>query len=1233
MKNTVTIPSADSIDYTLSIAGDKIECRVHSIDIVNFNKRDVAIEGSGFKQKDVEAPDFWSDTAVRIVANKYFRGHDSDRENSVKQLVARVVGSIVDFLDSKDRFASATDKHSFKSVLTHLLYVQAFAFNSPVWFNLGTEVSPQCSACFILGVDDNIESILKWINDESLVFRRGSGAGVNISRIRHKNARLQGGGHASGPLSFANGANYMAGAIKSGGKTRRAAKMLVMNDNHPDVFDFIDTKSIAERVAKALIAGGFSSKFNAEGGAYELAPWQNANNSVSLYDRFLNAVLVDGDHDLVDHKGAVVRTIKARELWRKMGEAAWESGDPGLHFRDTMNRFNTVAEDGEIEASNPCCFTGETLVDTSEGKIRIDELVARSQRGEDLPMAWAFDLESSLPVLRRIVKAWKAGDATKLVRVTTDRGISVLCTPEHRWLKRNGAWVEAQHLKAGDSLRKTARWVNKDRSGRHCLNMRGTESAPNGTVWQNRYMWEQAYGPIPDGMEVHHKNGDPTDDRLSNFELIPVSDHRSEHSAGDENPRFIDVEDHVLVEAWDAVAAGRKRGSGVTPTTWNAHINSNGLKGHLPLAASPTNGGRIQGMPWAEFESKINELRSSVNDRVVSVEFIANDTATSVFDIEVEGVHNFSVTSPGAVHSVVVHNSEYLFINNTSCNLASFNLVRYMIRDGLKRVFNWRAFQRDGLAMYLCLDAIVDISSYPTPEIDETTRKYRTLGAGYANIGGMLMRMGIPYDSDEGRHMIAVITSALQGTMVCNSMKAAEAWGTFDRYEANRDHVDKVILSHYNAQVGLTYNKDDVVWNPWQHYEQTVLRDNTKIARVRNAQFTVVAPTGTIGFMMDVDTTGIEPDFSLVKYKEMVGGGYMTLVNTAMSEGLEVLGYDEETRKAIEAHVTTTGGVVEGAPGLKPEHYGVFDCAVAAFGGTRFIRPEAHIEAMAEAQPFLSGAISKTVNMPESSTVDDILDIYMKSWKLGLKAVAVYRDNCKQSQPLSTSKTTDKGSATVILESAPATSMSYDDMTICKLEAQIKDLKSIIGSLRRGERERLSTSHMGHIHKFTIQGMSGHLTVGFYDDGRIGEVFVEMSKEGSTVGGFLDAWSKAFSLMLQYGAPLTEVLQKFEGSRFEPSGFTLNENIRTCTSVIDYVSRYMKMLSSSAPKAAPMLDSAPGDHQVEEGEDVDDSHVPSNTQKFVDTNGRICSSCGSSNLRQSGACFVCNECGSSTGCG
>lgn len=931
MKNAVTIPSADSIDYTLSIVGDKIECRVHRIDTVNFNKRDVAIEGSGFKQKDVEAPDFWSDTAVRIVANKYFRGHDNDRESSVKQLVARVVGSIVDFLDSKDRFASATDKHSFKSVLTHLLYVQAFAFNSPVWFNLGTEVSPQCSACFILGVDDNIESILKWINDESLVFRRGSGAGVNISRIRHKNARLQGGGHASGPLSFANGANYMAGAIKSGGKTRRAAKMLVMNDNHPDVFDFIDTKSIAERVAKALIAGGFSSKFNAEGGAYELAPWQNANNSVSLYDRFLNAVLVDGDHDLVDHKGAVVRTIKARELWRKMGEAAWESGDPGLHFRDTMNRFNTVAEDGEIEASNPC--------------------------------------------------------------------------------------------------------------------------------------------------------------------------------------------------------------------------------------------------------------------------------------------------------------SEYLFINNTSCNLASFNLVRYMIRDGLKRVFNWRAFQRDGLAMYLCLDAIVDISSYPTPEIDETTRKYRTLGAGYANIGGMLMRMGIPYDSDEGRHMIAVITSALQGTMVCNSMKAAEAWGTFDRYEANSDHVDKVILSHYNAQVGLTYSKDNVVWNPWSHYEQTVLRDNTKLARVRNAQFTVVAPTGTIGFMMDVDTTGIEPDFSLVKYKEMVGGGYMTLVNTAMSEGLEVLGYDEETRKAIEAHVTTTGGVVEGAPGLKPEHYGVFDCAVAAFGGTRFIRPEAHIEAMAEAQPFLSGAISKTVNMPESSTVDDILDIYMKSWKLGLKAVAVYRDNCKQSQPLSTSKTTDKGSATVILESAPATSMSYDDMTICKLEAQIKDLKSIIGSLRRGERERLSTSHMGHIHKFTIQGMSGHLTVGFYDDGRIGEVFVEMSKEGSTVGGFLDAWSKAFSLMLQYGAPLNEVLQKFEGSRFEPSGFTLNENIRTCTSVIDYVSRYMKMLSSSAPKVAPMLDSAPGDHQAEEGEDVDDSHVPSNTQKFVDTNGRICSSCGSSNLRQSGACFVCNECGSSTGCG
>lgn len=877
---------ANQIDYVLELNGangDGIFCRIKSYNTIPYRSLSCEIEGSGFKQDNVEVPAHWSDSAAKITASKYFRGHGEERERSVKQLAARVANGIAGYIAGKRRFVDDDSKTSFVNVLTWLYESQCFAFNSPVWFNLGAEENPQCSACFILKVEDNMESLMGWINDEGMVFRRGSGSGASLSRVRQRNAKMSGGGYASGPLSFANGANYTAGAIKSGGKTRRAAKMLVMDDRHPDVLDFIATKSMAENVVKALVSNGFSAEFNVDGNAYEIAPWQNANHSVRVSDDFMRAVELDGQWDLLDvTTKEVVKTIPSRDMMKDISTATWVCGDPGIQYDDKINAMNTCASDDKIYASNPC--------------------------------------------------------------------------------------------------------------------------------------------------------------------------------------------------------------------------------------------------------------------------------------------------------------SEYMFLDNTSCNLASFNLVRYRNKVKHGSLADHVLLNRDCQFMYLCLDAIVDLAGYPTDAIDKTTRLYRTLGAGFANLGGLLMRSGVAYDSDKGRQTAAEVSSEITLSIYEMSAKAAMVWGPFHRYDHNSGDCVNVIREHaravelYPSQV----TKDHI--GRWQDLVAGLAAGRLML---RNAQATVVAPTGTIGFMMDCDTTGIEPDIALVKFKKLVGGGFMVMSSDAVRDGLVSLGYSEQHQETILDSIKTHGHV-EACQDLKPEHLPVFDCSIVSSGlagvpGKRSISAEAHMLMMAASQPFISGAISKTINLPSTVTVDEITDVYIRAWKLGLKAVALFRDGCKMSQPMNTGK--DK-----------AGEFTAEHTT----------------GLGRGDRETLANDREAMIHKFSIQGQTGYLTIGKFPDGRVGEIFVNMNDQGSTVSGFLDAWSKCVSLGLQYGMPVDVVIQKFQGSRFEPSGWTSNSDIKSCTSVVDYIAKF---ISRYVRGDEPSLDV-----YISKDEAAPRQETPA------------CTLCGGE-TRRSGSCFCCQECGETTGCG
>ncbi|MGK5739064.1 vitamin B12-dependent ribonucleotide reductase [Micromonospora sp. URMC 103] len=937
---------------------------VHPYDEVSWERRDVVMtnwrDGSiNFEQRGVEFPESWSVNAANIVTTKYFRGAvgTPEREWSLRQLIDRVVTTYRTAGEEYGYFASPADAEVFAHELTWMLLHQVFSFNSPVWFNVGTPSPQQVSACFILAVDDSMDSILDWYKEEGLIFKGGSGSGVNLSRIRSSKELLSSGGTASGPVSFMRGADASAGTIKSGGATRRAAKMVILDVDHPDIEEFVVTKAREEDKIRALRDAGFDMDL---GGADIVSvQYQNANNSVRVSDEFMNAVENGGSFDLRGRlDGAVIESIDAKKLFRTISQAAWECADPGLQYDDTINDWHTCPETGRITASNPC--------------------------------------------------------------------------------------------------------------------------------------------------------------------------------------------------------------------------------------------------------------------------------------------------------------SEYLHLDNSSCNLASLNLMKFLRADG---GFEVEKFVKSVELVITAMDISICFADFPTEKIGETTRAYRQLGIGYANLGALLMASGLPYDSEQGRSVAAAITSLMTGTAYRRSAELAGIVGAYDGYARNAEPHKRVMRKHAAANDAI---------KPAGTVATAIQREATKQwslgnkigdkAGWRNSQASVLAPTGTIGLMMDCDTTGVEPDLALVKFKKLVGGGSMQIVNQTVPRALRSLGYPEEQVEAIVEHIADHGHVVD-APGLKPEHYAVFDCAM----GERSIAPMGHVRMMAAVQPFISGAISKTVNMPEQATVEDVEKIYFEGWKLGLKALAIYRDNCKVGQPLSAAKpnkATAETSATTPAQAAPA-----------EVERVVEKVVEY-----RPVRKRLPKKRPSQTISFSVGGAEGYLTASSYPDDGLGEVFLKMSKQGSTLAGVMDAFSVAISIGLQYGVPLETYVSKFTNMRFEPAGMTDDPDVRMAASVMDYIFRRLALdflpyerraelgiftakeraaqlqaeaeAEASGADLTAMAASAPVETRPEEpktgpvaqpAEETADiaaakaaPSVGSSTELLEAVMGKaadapLCFTCGTK-MRPAGSCYVCEGCGSTSGC-
>jgi len=899
-------------------------------DTTEWEMRSAAItsESGGivFEQKDVEMPKFWSQMATNVVVSKYFRGHvgTPDRETSVRQLIGRVVRTITGWGREGGYFASEEDGDTFRDELTHILLYQMAAFNSPVWFNVGIEPHPQCSACFINSVNDTMDSILGLAKTEGMLFKYGSGTGSNLSSIRSSRELLAGGGTASGPVSFMKGYDSFAGVIKSGGKTRRAAKMVILNADHPDIVDFIESKEKEEKKAWALIDAGYDGAFNAVGGAYDSVQFQNANHSVRVTDDFMHAYEKDLDWQTwsVTEPKQVMGTYKARELMHKMAESAHLCGDPGMQFDTTVNDWHPCPNTARINASNPC--------------------------------------------------------------------------------------------------------------------------------------------------------------------------------------------------------------------------------------------------------------------------------------------------------------SEYMFLDDSACNLASLNLMRFYSESTGFDVEAYRAALR---IVITAQEITVDYASYPTKAIEKNSHAFRPLGIGYANLGALLMARGIAYDSEDGRDYAAAITSILSGESYAQSARIASKLGPFEGYAVNREPFLRVIDKHRRAAYRintrpLPADLADAAAKVWD--EAYALGQEHGY---RNAQISVLAPTGTIAFMMDCDTTGIEPDIALVKYKKLVGGGMLKIVNQTVPTALKRLGYDGKQINDIIQYIDEND-TIEGAPHILDAHLTVFDCAFKAQNGTRSIHYMGHLKMMGAVQPFISGAISKTINMPSAATIDEIEMAYVEAWKLGLKAVAVYRDGCKRSQPLSTGKDKEK----------------------------LTDLGVTPTAVRRklpDERESIT-------HKFSISGHEGYITVGKYEDGTPGEIFITMAKEGSTISGLMDSFATMTSLALQHGVPLNFLVDKFTHTRFEPSGFTKNPEIPMTKSIMDYIFKWLatKFLdresqsnagvilreeaAPAAPKPAPNVAPLSKDDAsfvtslgtspiIAAPKDADGPNSRNTATFRYQQDAPSCSDCGSIMVRN-GACYKCLNCGSTSGC-
>jgi ribonucleotide reductase alpha subunit len=1073
------------IDPADEVAWERREAKIS-------NYRDGAV---AFEQPDVEVPSFWSQNATNILAQKYFRGQlgTPERETSLRQVCDRVANAITEWGRKDGYFVDDAEAEAFRDELRYLIIHQRAAFNSPVWFNIGVAGVPQqASACFILAVEDTMDAILDWYKEEGTIFKGGSGSGINLSKIRSSKEHLRGGGTASGPVSFMRGADASAGTIKSGGKTRRAAKMVILNADHPDIEDFIWCKAIEERKARALRDAGFD--MDLDGRDSHSIQYQNANNSVRLSDEFMQAVVDDADwHLRAVTTGQVLQTVKARDLFRQIAKAAWECADPGLQFDTTINRWHTAANTGRINGSNPCCFVGETEVLTAGGPVTIAELTRRCEVGESLPDVRAWDLEGRAHVVAAANKAWVAGYTSHLVEVAFTCGGPLRCTPEHRFLTGTGAWIEARDLVFGQRIRTT------------------------------------------DGTR-----------------------------------------------------------------------------------------------------------------RISSVHPVELDHEVAVYDLEVVDHHNF-VVALGDGAGAVVHNSEYVHLDNSACNLASINLLRFLREDD---TFDVEGYKGAIEVMFTAQEILVGNADYPTAKIDATTRRFRQLGLGYANLGALLMAVGLPYDSEDGRAYAAALTALLTGHAYATSARIAVRMGPFAGYTENREHMNRVLRMHRDAVATIDEElvATELLSAAQEAWDAAV--DIAEVHGVRNAQATVLAPTGTISFLLDCDTTGVEPDLGLVKSKKLVGGGTMKIVNQTVPRALRRLGYRPAEIDEIIAYIDTHDTIV-GAPHLRAEDMSVFACSM----GDNTIHYTGHIKMMGSVQPFISGAISKTVNMPEDVTVEDVEQLHIDAWRLGLKAVAIYRDNCKVAQPMSTGPTGSEAEA-------------HDAELAAKVAELEQALQRQTVVVKQPLRERLPRKRRSNTFSFRVADCEGYVTVGEYDDGRPGEVFIKVSKQGSTLAGVMDAFSIAISVSLQHGVPLATYVKKYTNMRFEPAGMTDDPDLRIASSLVDYIFRRLAVdylpyeeraelgiltVSERLQPTLPGIEEAttPTSGVVEAIGDVAPlkpltapvtAPVPGapGAGAVAGTVARrpgepeakdapYCYQCGNA-MQRAGSCFVCTSCGTTSGC-
>ncbi|HXG76420.1 MAG TPA: LAGLIDADG family homing endonuclease [Gaiellaceae bacterium] len=1278
---------------------------------IEWELRDAFIpgkDGPAFEQKGVEFPKFWSQTATNIVAQKYFRGRmaSPERERSVKQMIGRVVQTIGAWGRDGGYFASEEEAETFEAELKAILVNQYASFNSPVWFNVGFEAKPQCSACFILSIEDSMESILDWIRREGIVFRGGSGSGVNLSRLRSSKEQLSKGGYASGPVSFMRGADASAGTIKSGGKTRRAAKMVVLDVDHPDVEEFIWCKAKEERKARVLEAAGYDMSLDSPDWAS--IQYQNANNSVRVTDAFMEAVLEGKEWNLTARTdGSVIETKNARDLLRQIAEAAWECADPGVQYDTTINAWHTCPNTGRINASNPC-FPGDARVHTTLGLLSFEELYERAQDGEEFHV-YTHRATAQRPTAGVVASAPLAimrNGVKPIVRLRFANGQELRCTPNHRLWTTNRGWVEAAQLTSDDrvllndsaTLATDAAWTlpvrvkalagSFRRGGTYvhtALPDRWSEGLGEllghlvGDGWLTDAQTGWVYGDedIADGLAASHEGmlrelvGGISRQRMPNgtvqlragseavrtfFRGLGVTGARAHEKRVPASVFTAPTEVQAaflrgLFGADGCVArtedgkASRYVGLGSRSETLLKDVqrllNAFGVRSRIyslgsgdapAFAYTRVDGTAVEYSSRPGFDLRItgSDLEAfaaaigfSAPRKQAALEALLGETqryrtkpGTTLVSREDDGQEVvYNLTEPlhhsYIVDGVVVANcSEYMHIDDSACNLASLNLMKFRREDG---EFDVEAFEHAVDVVFLAQEILVGYSSYPTPEIERNAKAFRQLGLGYANLGALLMARGLPYDSDEGRAYAAAITALMTGRAYRKSAEVAKRMGPFAGYRPNAAAMLGVIAKHRAAVGNIDHASSvpgDLLSAARRAWDDAL--ELGEVSGFRNAQATVLAPTGTISFMMDCDTTGVEPDFSLVKSKKLVGGGEITIVNKTVPMALEKLGYAPNEVEEIVAYIDERNTIV-GAPYVKTEHYPVFDCAI----GDRAIHYMGHVKMMGAVQPFISGAISKTVNLPEQITVDEVSQLLVESWQLGIKAIAIYRDNCKVAQPLS--KKGDAGATTL---------------------APVPGVVSPLPQRRRLPDDRVEVGR-----KFKVGEYEGYIHVGLFEDGTPGDIFVDIAKEGTTLAGLMNSFMISVSLGLQYGVPLEVYVSKFSHMRFEPSGMTNDPDIRVAKSIVDYIFRWMgkKFLSADQQEEAgiltPEVKARLAAAYAEAGSDaasavsaVAEAPPPGQTALFNQWEDAVeCARCGGRMVR-TGSCYTCRDCGTNTGC-